>query len=95
MEEIISQRFKRERDLFFEDPVNYLEASESSILHLLRRDIYRCMGYTIESNKNIMWIKDNKINAIIWSRSGTWSSLETKTPLISKTTTDVYKPELS
>ena len=52
MEEIISQRFKRERDLFFEDPVNYLEASESSILHLLRRDIYRCMGYTIESNKN-------------------------------------------
>ena len=95
MEEIISQRFKRERDLFFEDPVNYLEASESSILHLLRRDIYRCMGYTIESNKNIMWIKDNKINAIIWSRSGTWSSLETKTPLISKTTTDVYKPKLS
>mgnify|MGYP003467698711 FL=1 len=95
MEEIISQRFKRERDLFFEDPVNYLEASESSILHLLRRDIYRCMGYTIESNKNIMWIKDNKINAIIWSRSGTWPSLETKTPLISKTTTDVYKPELS
>ena len=95
MKEIISQRFKRERDLFFEDPVNYLEASESSILHLLRRDIYRCMGYTIESNKNIMWIKDNKINAIIWSRSGTWSSLETKTPLISKTTTDVYKPELS
>ena len=81
--------------MFFEDPVNYLEASESSILHLLRRDIYRCMGYTIESNKNIMWIKDNKINAIIWSRSGTWSSLETKTPLISKTTTDVYKPELS
>ena len=95
MKEIISQRFKRERDLFFEDPVNYLEASESSILHLLRRDIYRCMGYTIESNKNIMWIKDNKINAIIWSRSGTWSSLGTKTPLISKTTTDVYKPELS
>ena len=78
MEEIISQRFKRERDLFFEDPVNYLEASESSILHLLRRDIYRCMGYTIESNKNIMWIKDNKINAIIWSRSGTWFSLGTK-----------------
>ena len=49
MEKIISQRFKRERDLFFEDPVNYVEANKSSILHLLRRDIYSRMVYTIES----------------------------------------------
>ena len=64
MEEIISQRFKRERDLFFEDPVNYVEASESSILHLLRRDIYRCMGYTIQNEK---WVKN--VEPIIWPGS--------------------------
>lgn len=64
MEKIISQRFKRERDLFFEDPVNYVEATKSSILHLLRRDIYRCMGYTIQ---NGMWVKNAE--PIIWPGS--------------------------
>lgn len=64
MEKIISQRFKRERDLFFEDPVNYVEANKSSILHLLRRDIYRCMGYTIQ---NGMWVKN--VEPIIWPGS--------------------------
>lgn len=64
MEKIISQRFKRERDLFFEDPVNYVEANKSSILHLLRRDIYRCMGYTIQ---NGMWVKNAE--PIIWPGS--------------------------
>ena len=78
MEEEELLTFESNQKRFFEDPINYVEASESSTLHLLRRDIYRCMGSTIASDKNIMWIKDNKINAIIWSRSGTWFSLGTK-----------------
>jgi hypothetical protein len=84
MEEEELLTFESKLDLFFKSPEIYVAASKSSTLHLLRRDIYRCMGYTIASDKNIMWIKDNKINAIIWSRSGTWFSLGTKTPLISK-----------
>lgn len=75
-EELIT--FESKLDLFFKSPEIYVAASKSSTLHLLRRDIYRCMGYTIASDKNIMWIKDNKINAIIWSRNGTWFSLGTK-----------------
>lgn len=61
MEEEKLLTFESKRDLFFEDPVNYVEASESSTLHLLRRDIYSCMGYTIQNGK---WHKN--IAPIIW-----------------------------
>ncbi|WP_018464226.1 hypothetical protein [Segatella paludivivens] len=52
MEEEELLTFESNWDLFLKSHKPYVEASKSSILHLLRRDIYRCMGYTIESNKN-------------------------------------------
>lgn len=51
MEEEELLTFESNQKRFFEDPFNNVEAGESSILHLLRKDIYHRMGYTIESNK--------------------------------------------
>ena len=61
MEEEELLTFESNQKRFFEDPINYVEASESSILHLLGRDIYSCMGYTIQNGK---WHKN--IDPIIW-----------------------------
>lgn len=59
--------FDWKMDLFFQDPYIFVEASKSSKLHLLRRDIYCCMGYTKVDDKVHKLIKDDNIYPIIWS----------------------------
>lgn len=66
MGEKVKSTFDRKMEFFFQDPNIYLEVNKSSILHLLRRDVYSCMGYTKVNDKDHKLIKDDNINPIIW-----------------------------
>ena len=61
MAETEEQRINREIEFFFQDPKIYVKTNESSSLHLLRRDVYQCLGYVYENGK---WVK--KTNQVIW-----------------------------
>lgn len=52
-----------EIELFFQDPRIRVIPAESSILHLLRRDIYSCLEYINHDNK---WVKSSKKDPTIW-----------------------------
>lgn len=58
---------EEELALFFQDPriERGVDTSKLSVLYLLRRDIFRCMGYT-KNDKNKKLIKDENVAPIIW-----------------------------
>lgn len=56
---------EKELEFFFQDPKIQIEVNEASILHLLRRDVYRCMGYT-KVNEEQKLIKDENVAPILW-----------------------------
>lgn len=56
---------EEELNIFFQNPNDIINVHKSSILHLLRRDIFRCMGYI--DNKNYHELeKDPQTETIIW-----------------------------
>jgi hypothetical protein len=59
MEDTKVMSIDEEIELFFKDPGIRTQVKDSSTLHLLRRDIYSCMGYINDDNKN-EWIKCDK-----------------------------------
>lgn len=65
MEDTKVMSIDEEIELFFKDPGIRTQVKDSSTLHLLRRDIYSCMGYINDDNKN-EWIKCDKKDPTRW-----------------------------